>query len=328
MKDARALVALLAARFPAGREGFRLLVNADCALHEPHNGGPETPSRLIACLRGLAALPPSAPFAVHSPPPAAWRDLRLAHDAGYVSALESCLLGGRPHFMHPDCSVGYGTDDAVLAAAGLALGLGDTLAAGGSGFAFTRPPGHHAGRAKTGGFCFANHAALVVRRIREKHPGARVAVADIDLHHGDGTQDCLAGEPGVFFASLHAHPLFLYPGTGFDGEDRDSPAVVRNIPLHEGATGVIWLAALDRALADMEAFRPDFLVVSLGLDGHADDPNAFFRLADEDFLAAASRLRALADRHASGRLGVLLEGGYSAFVLENLIPRLALRFAR
>lgn len=307
----------LRTRFPARPDAFQLLVDADCALHDPHAGTPETPARLDACLRGLLALPQGAGVAVAEPAPAHWRDLAGAHDAGYLHALESALLARRPQFMSGDCPLGDGSLEAILAAAGLALALGDTLARGGAGLALTRPPGHHAGPAKAEGFCFLNHAALAIHRLRQIQPGVRVAVVDLDLHHGNGTQACLRHLPGTFFMSLHADPLALYPGSGFVHENQDAPCVVRNFPLPQGTTGSGWLAALEQGLAEADAFAPEAVLVSLGLDGHREDPFGFFALEDTDFVAAMRKLRLLARKRAKGRLGVVLEGGYSLEVLER-----------
>lgn len=317
MPTAAALLKDLLARFPARPDAFQLLVNPDCALHDPRAKTPETPARLNACLRGLLALPQGANVAVAQPAPAHWRDLSGVHEAGYLHALESALLARRPQFMSPDCPLDDGSLEAILAAAGLALALGDTLAAGGAGLALTRPPGHHAGPARAEGFCFLNHVALAIHRLRQSRPGARVAVVDIDLHHGNGTQACLRNLPDTFFMSLHADPLVLYPGSGFAHENQDGPCIVRDFPLPMGTTGATWLATLKRGLAEADAFAPDVVLVSLGLDGHREDPFGFFALEDGDFVAAMRELRLLAKRRAQGILGVVLEGGYSLGVLER-----------
>lgn len=330
MNPAEPPLRALREKFPAGRDGFRVLANADCALHDPPADHTDTPGRLVACLRGLAALPAATPLSLREPPPASWGALRAVHDSGYLLALESSIHSGRPDFMHRDCPLGHGSGEAILAAAGLALALGETLAEGADGLALTRPPGHHAGPARAEGFCFLNHAALAAQRLRSKHPEARVAVVDLDLHHGNGTQACLENIPGTLFFSLHGDPAeLLYPNGGFISENRDAPAVVRARPLPAGCDGTVWLAALDEGLAQVAGFRPDAILVSLGLDAHEADPFGFFRLTDEDFVAAIDRIRDLARSRPGGpaRIGLLLEGGYSEPVLERLVPRLVARLA-
>ncbi len=313
----RQLLNDLSARFPARTDAFQLLAGAACALHDPRAGSPEVPARLDACLRGLLALPQGAGVAIAQPAPAHWRDLAGVHDAGYLHALESALLANRPQFMSPDCPLADGSLEAILAAAGLALALGDTLACGGAGLALTRPPGHHAGPAKAEGFCFLNHAALAIHRLRQSQPQARVAVVDIDLHHGNGTQACLRSLPNTFFMSLHADPLALYPGSGFAHENADGPCVIRNFPLPHGTAGASWLSTLKQGLAEADEFAPDMVLVSLGFDGHREDPFGFFALEDGDLVAAMRELRLLAQKRAQGRLGVVLEGGYALGVLER-----------
>lgn len=330
MNPAAPVTRVLREKFPADGGGIRLFVNADCALHDPGRGHAEAPGRLLACLRGLTTLPAATPLALIEPGHAGWSALRIAHDCGYLLALESAIHSGRPHFMHPECPLDHGSGDAILAAAGLALALGGSLAEGVSGFALTRPPGHHAGPARAEGFCFLNHAALAAARLRERRPGARVAVVDLDLHYGNGTRDHLKDIPDTFLLSLHGEPsALMYPHGGFISENQDAPAVVRNRPLPAGCAPDAWLAALDAGLAEVAAFRPDAILVGLGLDGHAEDPFGFFRLDDAAFVAALDRICDLAQA-ASGRpapVGLLLEGGYSEPVLERLIPRLVARFA-
>lgn len=323
MNPALAPIAALRAKFPFRRGVFRLFASADCACHDADPDSPERPARLVAALEGLASLPTDVPLALAEPPPAKWGDLRNVHAPEYVDALESVLLFGRPEFMSRDCPVGIGSDDAILAAAGLAFAMGNALASGTPGFAITRPPGHHAGRTRTGGFCFTNHAALAVHAIRSARHGARVAVVDLDVHFGDGTADCLRDRENVLFASIHGDPIKLYPGTGFVADDRDAPARLRHLPLADGAGRDAWFAALDTALRDLDAFRPTHIVVSLGLDAHEEDPSGFLRLSDDDYAVALERLCETANRLASGRLGLVLEGGYSTEVLARLTPRLA-----
>lgn len=321
---AQQLIHDLAARFPARADAFQLLVAADCAGHDSQGLTPETPQRLHACLRGLLSLPDHARAAVATPPPAHWRDLGGVHDRGYLQALESAILSRRPQFMARDCPLEDDSEEAILGAAGLALALGDLLAQGGAGLALTRPPGHHAGPKKAEGFCYLSLAALTAHRLRQAHPGAKVCVVDIDVHHGNGTQDCLAQVPATFFLSLHGEPQALYPHRGFVEENKDAPCIVRNFPLPEGTGGGLWQKALREGLREADAFAPDFVLVSLGLDAHQEDPFAFFTLQDADFASALRDLRLLAHRHAQGRLGLLLEGGYSLAMLERVLPQCVL----
>lgn len=175
-------------------------------------------------------------------------------------------------------------------------------------FALSRPPGHHAGADFFGGYCFLNNAALAAQALRARGL-ERVAVLDIDYHHGNGTQAIFYERPDVFFASIHGDPHTEYPfflgyldelgacaGAGFN----------LNLPLARGTDFVRWRAALDLALAKSLEFRADALVVSLGLDTFEGDPISGFTLRSEDFLLVGEDL-------ADARLPTVFvfEGGYA-----------------
>lgn len=321
MSRSASALARLRERFRETASGFRIYADAHCATHDPGPHLPDSPDRLAAIFEGFAALPTTTPIAFRECLPAGWRELRAVHDDGYLLALESALHSGRPYFMHTDCPLDFGSDDAILASAGLGLALGDGLADGVSGFALTRPPGHHAGPARAEGFCYLNNTALAVARYRARHPGARIAVIDLDLHHGNGTQACLENRPETFFLSLHGDPeALLYPYGGFLSENRDTPGIVRNHPMPEGTSGKRWLAELSCGLDEVVRFDPEVVLIGLGLDGHREDPFGFFLLEDDDFIEALRRIRAALP---SVPLGLLLEGGYAPDVVRRLVPSLA-----
>lgn len=162
-------------------------------------------------------------------------------------------------------------------------------------FALCRPPGHHAARDYFGGYCFLNNAAVAAQGFRAD--GAeRVAVLDVDFHHGNGTQDIFYTRNDVLFASLHGDPLSEFPFfTGHANErgSGDGDGANLNYPLPPGTDFAAWSAALDDALAQIRSFRPDALVVSLGVDTFMDDPISSFRLASDDFVAYGRMIGAL-----------------------------------
>ena len=175
-------------------------------------------------------------------------------------------------------------------------------------FALSRPPGHHAGADFYGGYCFLNNAALAAQALRDRGM-ARVAVLDIDYHHGNGTQAIFYDRADVFFASIHGDPHTEYPfflgymdelGTGA-GEGFNL-----NLPLSRGTGFGQWRAALELALQRIAGFRADALVVSLGLDTFEGDPISGFRLRSEDYLAVGGDL---AD--AGLPTAFIFEGGYA-----------------
>jgi len=195
---------------------------------------------------------------------------------------------------------------ACAARAADALMQGEARAA----FAAVRPPGHHATVNVPMGFCLFNNAAIAVRTA-QRAGASRVAIVDIDVHHGNGSQDIFYADASVLYASLHQSPW--YPGTGHAGERGDPGAsgTTVNVPVPPGTDGVRWLELFDESvLPAVTAFSPDLIVVSAGFDAHRDDPLADLRLDDATYTAIAERVRTLADAHCEGRNLWLLEGGY------------------
>ena len=208
-----------------------------------------------------------------------------------------------------DTTITEGTWDAALAAADVTL-TAQAMVAGGerAAFALTRPPGHHAAQDMFGGYCFLNNAAIAAQAFRDG--GARrVAILDIDFHHGNGTQAIFYDRDDVLFLSIHGDPDDAFPyflgGADEIGVGAGEGLNV-NYPLPEGCPFDRWAAALEDTCARIHAFAPDALVVSLGVDTFKDDPISFFRLESADFLRIGERLSGLA-------LPTLfvMEGGYA-----------------
>lgn len=314
----------LARRFPFRPEHFQLFSHPDCLLHQVHPGHPETPARLASILRGCAALPAQLPLSFQIPPPAPARQLQRVHDQGYLMALKASCLRAEAYFMSGDNHICPDTFRAVLAAGGCALALAETLRQQGAGFALIRPPGHHAGPASAEGFCFINHAALAIETLRLTDPEASFLVVDFDVHHGNGLDRLYAGDPKVFYYSLHGEPEHIYPNSGYRHETgRDAGlGYTRNITLPLGCSGEDWLQTFKSTLGDFEPLiRPDYLLVGAGFDAHRDDPFGAMGVEDRHFLAAVRWLQQLASDHCAGRIGFFLEGGYSLEVLERLVPQ-------
>jgi acetoin utilization deacetylase AcuC-like enzyme len=180
-------------------------------------------------------------------------------------------------------------------------------------FIASRPPGHHAEPDRAMGFCLFNMVALGALHALDGHGLERVAIIDIDVHHGNGTQCLAETDERVFFASIHQAPL--YPGTGQAHETGLNGNIV-NVPMPGGTGSTAWRAALERdVLPALRAFDPQMVFVSAGFDAHADDPVGGFELTDEDFGWVASELGFVARKHASARLVAVLEGGYDCDAL-------------
>ena len=202
-----------------------------------------------------------------------------------------------------------GTWAAARSGAGCALSAAQQVADGArAAFALTRPPGHHAGADFFGGYCFLNNAALAAQHLRDRG-AARVAVLDIDYHHGNGTQAIFYARPDVLFTSIHGDPNTEYPFYLGYADERGEGAGLgcnQNLPLPRGTGFSVWRAALAQALQGIARFGADALVVSLGLDTFDGDPVAGFKLQSDDYL------RVGADIAAAGLPTVFVfEGGYA-----------------
>ncbi|MEN3112105.1 histone deacetylase family protein [Uliginosibacterium paludis] len=202
-----------------------------------------------------------------------------------------------------------GTWQAARSGADCALSAAQSLLAGElSAFVLTRPPGHHAGIETFGGYCFLNNAALAAQALREGG-ASRVAVLDVDYHHGNGTQEIFYARPDVFFASIHGDPMTEYPFYLGHADEQGEGAGLGanlNLPLPAGAPAADWFSALEQALEAIAHSGAEALVVSLGVDAWEGDPISRFRLKTRDYATLGERLR---------RLGLpvafVLEGGYA-----------------
>jgi len=164
------------------------------------------------------------------------------------------------------------------------------------------------------GFCIFNSVAIGALHARAEHGLKRVAVVDFDVHHGNGTQSAFWDDGDLFYGSTHQMPL--YPGTGAAVET--GAGNIHNFPLSPGAGGVAFRDAfIDGLLPALDAFAPEFLLVSAGFDGHVDDPLAQLRLETEDYAWVSAELLAVAERHCRGRLVSSLEGGYDLAALAT-----------
>jgi acetoin utilization deacetylase AcuC-like enzyme len=253
--------------------------------------------------------------------PYAWPAVGLRRDVPPVH------IDGKLGFYSIDAAVPItaGTWAAVRSSADCALTGAQHLAGGASSaFALCRPPGHHAGARAMGGFCYLNNAAIAAQHLRD-HGAGRVAVLDVDYHHGNGTQSIFYDRGDVLFASLHGDPSVEYPfflGYADECGTGDGLGANHNFPLPWGTTGAQYLAALDAAIGAIEAFAPGSVVVSLGVDTFVEDPISHFKLVSADFTAIGERIARLRRPTL-----FVMEGGYAVADIGGNVAAVLTAFA-
>lgn len=251
-------------------------------------GHPESPERMTWLQDAFAA---TGEHTFKKPKEALESDLALVHTKAHITAVRD------NSFIDRDTPNIDGIYDHARRAVGGAIAASEAALEQRIAFSLMRPPGHHAGKESIEGFCYFNNIAVASMRLATS--GRRVAVLDIDVHHGNGTQDILRGRDDVIFCSLQELPL--YPGTGWDHEDN-----CYNYPLRAGMKIDAYVEELEKALGKIRAFNPDILGVSLGLDTYVGDPLAQIALEIADYVRVGEAIRSL-----DLPTFVVLEGGYS-----------------
>jgi len=315
----------------------------------------EIPARAEALLAACARMK----LEIAAPPPAEAAALQSVHSAAYLDFLEhgfeawtrledhgpeivpnshpspemlangakpSATIVGQAGWFTADtsCPVSAQTWDSAVAAAGGALAAADEAAAGRSAYALARPPGHHAYAGRAGGHCYINNAALAAERLRAKG-AARVAVLDIDSHHGNGTQGIFWARGDVLFVSVHGDPNGYYPWyVGHAGERGGGvgEGANLNLPLARGAQDAAWLEAIGTGLAAISAFGAEALVVSLGFDASKDEPLRYLSVSETGFAHAGAAIGGLRLPTA-----IVQEGGYNTAIIGTLLERFIGAFA-
>jgi len=300
-----------------------LFVGADprFADHDPGRGHPERAARLEAVHHGLdqAArdLGVSADDLLTPLPPrdATAEEIGRVHTRRHVERLRTLAEHGGGS-IDPDTAMSGGSWSAAVRAAGAGLAAADALedAADGAAFLALRPPGHHALPERAMGFCLLNNVAITAAALADR--GARVLIVDYDAHHGNGTQEIFYADGRIAYVSFHEWPL--YPGTGRLDEigAGGGSGKTCNVPLPAGATGDLYLRAVDELVGPLAArHEPDWILVSCGFDAHRADPLTGLGLSAGDYGGLATRMLDLAPRPA--RVIVFLEGGYDLEALRD-----------
>ena len=285
-----------------------LISQPDGLSHLTPPGHPERPERLHAVEHALSG----AAFVALERAEAQSTDLAIAelvHEPSVLDTLRRMRPPEGVSRIDADTFLSPGSFDAAATAVGAALQALDAVVLGGVGnvFCAIRPPGHHAERGRSMGFCLVNTIAIAAREAQRKHGAERVAIIDFDVHHGNGTQDIFFKDSSVLYASSHQVPLF--PGTGAPKET--GVGNIFNAPLPPGSGRQRMREAYSaHILPALNAFAPDFILISAGFDADRRDPLAQIEWDPEDFAWITGKIMDIADRHCAGRIVSLLEGGY------------------
>ena len=305
--------------------GPGFIYHPDMLLHDTGGGHPESPSRLKAIIHRLnetglikkiREVRPSAPRVDITD----W--ITTIHPSAHVKRLESSQPESGIHRIDADTAMSPGSFQAALIAVEGVLSAIDGIMRGDFKRAFcaVRPPGHHAEADQAMGFCLFNNVAVAARYIQKRYHLSRMMIIDWDVHHGNGTQHIFESDPSVFYFSAHQFPL--YPGTGSDRERGigKGEGFTLNIPMPPGGGDDEYLGIFDQALGPaVEAFQPEFFIISAGFDAHEEDPLANMRITDAGFAEMTRRVVGWSDRFAEGRVLSCLEGGYDLDALGRSV---------
>jgi acetoin utilization deacetylase AcuC-like enzyme len=288
------------------------VTHPDCLKHEMGAGHPEQPARLTAIEDQLIASGVGPLLTRFDAPLATDEQLSRVHPIEYVRAIRQAAPQQGTVHLDPDTAMNRFSLQAALRAAGAAVLAVDLVMGKKADTAFcsVRPPGHHACRARSMGFCIFNNVAVAARHAIHEHGLERVAIIDFDVHHGNGTEDIFEADPHVLMASIFQHPFYPYSGA------EDPARNMVNVPLAAGAGSREFREAVREAwIPALEDFAPELVVFSAGFDAHVEDDMAMLRFTDADYGWVTEQVKAVADKHAQGRIVSALEGGYALSAL-------------
>ena len=283
-------------------------------------GHPECPQRLGAIEDAILASGLEVAIERCDAPVATRADIELAHSSAFVANLGDFLqqveASGERRAVDPDTVGAPGTWQAALRAAGAAVAATDRVIDGlaRNAFCAVRPPGHHATRDAAMGFCFFNNVAIAARHALDRRNIARVAIVDFDVHHGNGTEDIIAGDDRVLMVSFFQHPLYPYSGAVPKGTN------MINVPVPPYTRGPAVRELIEAMwMPRLEEFRPQMIFISAGFDAHREDDLGQLGLVEADYAWITRRIVDVAQRHAGGRIVSCLEGGYNLSALGRSV---------
>lgn len=303
------------------------IVYSDIFLQHDTSGDkfhPEKPERILAIKQHLetSLLKDYINYITPIYPQRDW--ILKVHSNNYILRFEESCLSGREYLGHPDNRISYNSYEAAFYSCGAGLTAIDEIEKGGEGiyFCLNRPPGHHAENSLALGFCFINNAAVAARYWQEIYGRERIFVFDFDAHHGNGIESLFEEDPTVFYASIHEHPTFSFPGTGYANDNGSGRGIgtTLNLPLKPGSSDKQVLEIIDSDIRKaIETFRPDAIIVAAGFDGHVDDDMSGLCFSTRLYAEIGMRLFVLAKKFCNGRMISILEGGYNLNALAHSV---------
>ncbi len=290
----------------------------DYEAHDTGEGHPERPDRLRALHARLSESGLASDLVQTVPDHADEEWLARAHSTAHVRNVKDRCKQDAGSMEDYETMLSPSSFNIARLAVGATFKATDQVFSGEADRAFcaVRPPGHHAEFDRAMGFCLFNNVAIAARYAQEKHGVERVMILDWDVHHGNGTQHILEDDPSIFYFSIHQFPH--YPGTGAREERGlgDGIGATLNAPVGGGADDEEYLNILDAELIPaMDAFKPQFVIISAGFDAHINDPLSATRVTENGFSEMTERAISIASDHADAHLISVLEGGYD---LEGL----------
>ena len=292
------------------------ITHPDCLKHEMGAHHPESPQRLTAIEDQLLASGLLHHLRHYDAPLATFEQLARVHTQHYIKTIEQAAPKEGLIQLDPDTAMNPFTLNAALRAAG-AVVLATELVMErkvANAFCAIRPPGHHACPARAMGFCLFNNLAVGVAHAMEKYGLQRIAIADFDVHHGNGTEEIFRNEPRVMLCSTFQHPFYPH-----SGEEISSQNII-NVPLPAGTSGTAFRKAItEEWLPALEKFQPEMIYISAGFDAHVEDHMSQLTLNEKDYTWITERIKEIADTHAHGRIVSVLEGGYALHALGRSV---------
>ncbi len=283
-----------------------------CLKHDMGTHHPECPARIHAIEDQLIASGLFGYLQHHEAPEVTREQLLRVHEAAYLDAIAAAAPHEGLVELDGDTTMNPYTYPAALRAAGAVVKAVDMVMAGQveNAFCNIRPPGHHAERAQAMGFCIFNNVAVGAAHALAAHGLSRIAIADFDVHHGNGTENIFLDEPRVMLCSTFQHPFYPYCGADTGNEH------ILNVPLSAGSGGSEFRAAVEEQwVPALEYFQPQMILISAGFDAHRDDEMSSLGLLEADYAWVTQVLKRIAEKYAKARIVSVLEGGYELHAL-------------